>query len=187
MGNLSPVPVLQLSRAPKRSPLALNNPVSPAMANVAKNAARSVVNMKRFAAIGSLIFTFAWCLPAFAQNNCEHGADYTTSAVGGVEDSAAIRGAAGDPMGIGSSWFCQAAVTNNTAAPVWAMIFDAGALPANGTIPKLEFNVPATSTRGEYGYPMLMPNGVTIACSSTQDVLTVTVGADCHFHVTLGR
>jgi len=122
---------------------------------------------------------FVMCDVAHADNNCWNGADYSTSAAGGHEDSAVPT--------TGTSHYCQATVTNNSASTVWAMVFDAAALPANGTKPKLEWNVPAGIAQGEFGYGMFMASGVVVACSSTEGTLTVTVASACNFHVTVSR
>jgi len=125
-----------------------------------------------------------FCRPAYADNNCWAGADYTSAA---KEDSHVVIGTGGAISSFLPARFCQAAVTNNSASTVWAMVFDSATLPANGTKPKLEWNVATNTTNGEFGYGMQMNTGVVIACSSTEASLTVTVASSCFFHVTVAH
>jgi hypothetical protein len=145
--------------------------------------------MRRFLVTALVILSLglSFCRPAHAQNNCWNGADYSSTATGGHEDSKVIWGTSGALGSGGITHFCQMAVTNNSASTVWAMLFDSATLPANTAKPKLEFNVPASTTIGEFGYGMLMVNGVVVACSSTEGTLTVTVASACNFHVTVAR
>lgn len=124
---------------------------------------------------------------AYADNLCWNGADYNTTAAGGHEDSKVVWGTSGALGTGGTVHFCQMMVANNTASTVWAMLFDSATLPANGTKPKMEFDVTTVHAAGELGYGWLMANGVTVACSSTEGTLTVTTTNACNFNVTIAR
>ena len=65
--------------------------------------------------------------------------------------------------------------TNRTAATIWLMLFDAAAVPADGTFPRLPvIAVPAESTVHVPLGALECATGLVWACSSTYGVLTIT-------------
>lgn len=116
------------------------------------------------------------------------GATYSTTASGGHEDSKVVWGTSG-ALGSGNLpvHFCQALVTNNAASTVWFMLFDSATVPADATKPKLEMPVATNTTINTNTYPMLMVNGISVACSSTEGTKTVTSANDCNFVVTIAK
>jgi hypothetical protein len=99
--------------------------------------------------------------------------DYQSHTATGFEDSAFIWR--------GGGHLCQMMVANDSGSTVWAMWFDATALPSTGAIPKQQFPVLTGTSNGIFSWPTKFYNGVVLACSSTAGALTVTSSSDCSF------
>lgn len=142
--------------------------------------------MRRYFILAAAILALAFTsLPAHADNLCWNGADYHTTASGGHEDSKVIVGTGGAISSFLPIHWCQAMVTNNSNATVYAMVFDSATLPGNGAEPSREWAVSTAATAGVYGYGIPFNTGFVIACSSTEGTLTVTTTSACNFGVTV--
>lgn len=77
-------------------------------------------------------------------------------------------------------------VYNNSASAIWIQLHDLDAVPSNGAIPKMFYQVQANSGReffwGEVGRKFYQ--GLAITGSTTADTLTAT-GSVCWFDVQL--
>lgn len=77
----------------------------------------------------------------------------------------------------------SAKAINKSGSDAWLMIFDAAALPANGTLPsRTPVLVPAGSTNGDvWQGGTSLATGCVLALSSTVDDLTLIAGDDGFF------
>jgi hypothetical protein len=104
---------------------------------------------------------------------------YSTSAASGTENFAVISNAGTVP--IPQPVRLIAACSYNFAAAEVVMVFDANALPANGTAPKMEFSLPTAGganapSCGSLALPaggVSFDKGVVIAASTSGKTLTV--------------
>jgi hypothetical protein len=116
---------------------------------------------------------------------------YSTAAASGTENYAAIRNAGG--TGVPEPVRLISACNYNSGAPEVVMVFDAGALPANGSLPKMMLPLPASSgsnapSCASFSMPaggVTFYAGVVVAASTTGRTLTVdtTSGGNSYFEV----
>jgi hypothetical protein len=113
---------------------------------------------------------------AFAQATVNY---YSTAAASGTENYAVIANAGTVPIAQPVRFI--AACSYNSTAPELIMLFDAKALPSNGTVPKMEFVLPAAggANAPSCGSLPLPPGGVSfhkgavVAASTAGKTLTV--------------
>lgn len=111
-----------------------------------------------------------------AQVSIAKGTSYSSAA---AESSAVVSASACSPSMVN--------VRNLTGTTRYVQFFDAGALPANGTVPKFMFMLTANSDQ-QKTFPCAagrFPTAMTVASSSTAGTLTFSAGTDLLIQVDL--
>lgn len=111
-----------------------------------------------------------------AQTSAAKGTSYSSAA---AESSAVVSASACSPSMVN--------VRNTTGTTRYVQFFNAGAVPANGTVPKFMFMLTANSDQ-QKTFPVptdRFSSGMTIASSSTAATLTISAGTDLLIQVDL--
>lgn len=110
--------------------------------------------------------------------------NFTATHAKATADSAA--GGLGKSLAVGhkARLFSATMFNNHASADRYLQVFDAAALPDDGTAAVMTVKVPAGSTGALDFRGRPMTNGIVVACSTTAATLTITGSDEAQFDVT---